>query len=168
MGSVADWSLGADVSHPAPGIRKPSVTSLVYNHDQFATQYTAVTRLQDPRLEVITDLKDMMKDAMQDLMVNIARQPIRNIVFFRDGVSEGEYEKIREVEIGAINGNFSFRPDAGFAHSYAEAIDELWTTIPNLAKPDKASGKPPPKPKLSFVIVGKRQALFPQHLILFH
>jgi eukaryotic translation initiation factor 2C len=130
----------------------------VYNHDQFATQYTAVTRLQDPRLEVITDLKDMMKDAMQDLMMNVARQPIKNIVFFRDGVSEGEYEKIREVEIGAINGNLSASTVLMFSHSCAEAIHELWTTIPNLANPEKATGKPPSKPKLSFIVVGKRCA----------
>ncbi|TEB35951.1 Piwi-domain-containing protein [Coprinellus micaceus] len=154
--NVPTMIVGADVSHPAPGIRKPSVTSLVYNHDQFATQYTAVTRLQDPRLEVITDLKDMMKDAMQDLMMNVARQPIKNIVFFRDGVSEGEYEKIREVEIGAINGNLSASTVLMFSHSCAEAIHELWTTIPNLANPEKATGKPPSKPKLSFIVVGKR------------
>lgn len=100
--------LGADVSHPAPGIQKPSVTSLVYNHDRFATKYTAITKLQDPRHEVIVELKDMMKTAIVDFLKK-ANAPIVNMVFFRDGVSEGEYDRIREVEIGAINGTgFSF------------------------------------------------------------
>ena len=113
------------------------------------------------------DLKDMMKGAMRDLMVT-ARHPIQNIVFFRDGVSEGEYEKIREVEIGAINGNLSFRLAGISAHSYPEAINELWTTVPNLTKIDPKTGKPPPKPKLSFVVVGKRRGSSYPRLTFLH
>lgn len=130
--------LGADVSHPAPGVQKPSVTSLVYNHDRFATKYTTITKLQDPRHEVIIELKEMMRTAILDFMGK-ADRPVVNIVFYRDGVSEGEYERIREAEIGAIN----------------EAIHEIWTTGKNFK--DRAQmGKPVAKPKLSFIVVGKR------------
>lgn len=84
-------------------MQKPSVTSLVYNHDRFATKYTTITKLQDPRHEVIIELKEMMRTAILDFMGK-ADRPVVNIVFYRDGVSEGEYERIREAEIGAING----------------------------------------------------------------
>ena len=52
---------GADVSHPAPGVKnRPSVTSLVWSHNINATQYAAYTRIQGPREEVIQDLGEMM------------------------------------------------------------------------------------------------------------
>ena len=92
---------GSDVSHPGPGVRKPSVASLVYNQDQLGIRYTAITRLQDPRLEVMVDLEDMFHDAVLDL-IGIAHGPVTDIIFYRDGVSEGEYEVIRTAEIGAI------------------------------------------------------------------
>ena len=98
---------GADVGHSAPGICKPSTVALVYNLNQFATKYGAITQLQDPRQEIIGDLETMMKAAMKDLM-GIARNPLKNIVFFRDGVSEGEYDAVKVVEVKAITCGFCF------------------------------------------------------------
>jgi eukaryotic translation initiation factor 2C len=52
---------GADVSHPAPNANnRPSVTSLVWSYDQFATQYASYTRVQNPHEEIIDDLGEMM------------------------------------------------------------------------------------------------------------
>jgi eukaryotic translation initiation factor 2C len=53
---------GADVSHPAPGIQnRPSVASLVWSWDSDGCKYSAVTRVQHPRTEVIDELRSMMK-----------------------------------------------------------------------------------------------------------
>lgn len=57
---------------------------------------------------MIDELKQMMMTAMVDFMTK-AKNAVVNIVFFRDGVSEGEYERIRDAEIGAINGNSHLR-----------------------------------------------------------
>ncbi|KAF9463147.1 Piwi domain-containing protein [Collybia nuda] len=129
--------MGADVGHPAPGVKRPSITSLVWSHDRFATQYAAFTKLQHPRLEMIGALKEMVKDAIVAFGSKNKASP-RRIIFFRDGVSEGEFEQIAEGEIGAVKG----------------AFDEIWAE----------RGLKEPKPTLTFIIVGKRHhvVFFPQ------
>jgi eukaryotic translation initiation factor 2C len=57
------------------------------------------------------------------------------MVMFRDGVSEGEFEYVKTEEGAAIK----------------SAIDQLWVNAPK----DK-NGRPPPQPKLTFIVVGKR------------
>lgn len=92
---------GADVGHPSPGVRKPSVASLVYSLDRDAIRYSARTALQEPRTEIIADLFDMMGQAMREFQTNI-RGCIDNIVFYRDGVSEGEFDIVKNTEIEEI------------------------------------------------------------------
>ncbi|KAK1231849.1 hypothetical protein PQX77_005063 [Marasmius sp. AFHP31] len=94
--------MGADVGHPAPGIQRPSISSLVWSVNPEATKYRSTTRIQIPRLEYIADLQDMVQTAIQDfLKVHNGRGPSR-IYFFRDGVSEGEFNTVAIQEIEAI------------------------------------------------------------------
>ncbi|KAJ3923278.1 Piwi domain-containing protein, partial [Lentinula edodes] len=93
------WA-GADVSHPGPGVQKPSVASLVASHDAYASRYMAFTRVQNPRQEFIQDLQEMVTDSIKNF-AQLNALPER-IVFFRDGVSEGEFESISGSEISAI------------------------------------------------------------------
>ena len=52
--------LGADVTHPGPGVRdKPSIAALVSSFDVTFSRYAAFTRVQTPRMEVIEELEDM-------------------------------------------------------------------------------------------------------------
>ncbi|EDR04649.1 argonaute-like protein [Laccaria bicolor S238N-H82] len=118
--------MGADVGHPGPRVRKPSVTSLVFSLDMHATKYASMCRIQNPRQEVIQDLREMVVSALKGFIAENKAGPGR-IFFFRDGVSEGEYEKIRNEEIRAIDA----------------AVGEVW-------------GARTPKPKVTFVVVGKR------------
>ncbi|KAJ3905321.1 Piwi domain-containing protein [Lentinula edodes] len=92
--------MGADVSHPGPGVQKPSVASLVASHDAYASRYMAFTRVQNPRQEFIQDLQEMVTDSIKNF-AQLNALPER-IVFFRDGVSEGEFESISGSEISAI------------------------------------------------------------------
>jgi len=93
---------GADVGHPGPGVRnRPSVTSLVWSHDQFATNYVAYSRVQHPRTEIIDGLKEMVMDAIDSFGQRNNFGPER-IIFFRDGVSEGEFDQVAKKEIAAI------------------------------------------------------------------
>lgn len=53
---------GADVIHPAPGSDgRPSFTALVGNVDSNSAKYVATSRVQNSRVEIIQDLKDMAK-----------------------------------------------------------------------------------------------------------
>lgn len=45
----------------------------------------------------------MVEEAINEFAL-INKSPPQKIVFFRDGVSEGEYDKIAAVEIRAIKG----------------------------------------------------------------
>ncbi|KAJ6606523.1 argonaute-like protein [Mycena vulgaris] len=121
--------MGADVAHPGPGTNRPSVVSLVWSHDMHGAAYCATTRVQAPRVELIFDLKDLVKIALEMFGSKHKVTPA-SVYFYRDGVSEGEFVKVQESEITAITA----------------AFDEVW----------HERGLKSPKPKLTFVVVGKR------------
>nr|GAT51090.1 argonaute-like protein [Mycena chlorophos] len=130
--------VGADVSHPGPGVQQPSFAGLVYSLDAAATQYVALSSVQEPRLEVIKDLKSMMKRAILHFGAN--QPPPKSILFLRDGVSEGEMDRVQQTEIQVIQ----------------EACAEVWQEKNILGKM--------PLPKLTFIVVVKRhhQRFFPE------
>ncbi|KAJ8093175.1 hypothetical protein PM082_020660 [Marasmius tenuissimus] len=128
--------MGTDVGHPGPGVARPSISSLVWSTDTLATKYSTTCRLQHPRLEAIDDLKDMAYEAVIDFTRRNGRPPKR-IFFYRDGVSEGEFERVAAQEIPAIK--------AG--------LEAVW----------QRAGKSEDV-KLTYLIVGKRHhvAFFPE------
>ncbi|KAN0075335.1 Piwi domain containing protein [Tylopilus felleus] len=132
---------GADVGHPAPGVYdQPSVASLVASYDHQAMKYHAYTGIQPPRTETIDQLRDMVYQALHDFGAENRAAPQR-FIFFRDGLSEGEYEGVAEKEVKDIKA----------------AIDQLW-------QDRKLDPQKSPKPPLTFVVVGKRHHVrfFPQ------
>lgn len=52
---------GIDVSHPGPGVQRPSVASVVVSVDKDLTHYTAATSIQEPRCEIVVNLAAMLK-----------------------------------------------------------------------------------------------------------
>ncbi|KAF8624328.1 hypothetical protein AX17_007156 [Amanita inopinata Kibby_2008] len=95
--------LGADVSHPGPGSQQPSVAALVGSVDPWYTRYVAATRVQDPRVEMMEDLEGMFEQVLSKFHEMNKVLPLQ-IVFYRDGVSEGEFMTVRDAEISKISG----------------------------------------------------------------
>jgi len=103
--------LGADVTHPpAHTVDKPSYASVVGSVDSNAVKYVAASRAQEGRKEEILDLKSMCLhifnkykgyQAMVEKRDPKTASPKR-LLFFRDGVSEGEFEVVRDNELRAI------------------------------------------------------------------
>ncbi|KAL0956200.1 hypothetical protein HGRIS_002357 [Hohenbuehelia grisea] len=122
--------LGADVGHASPGSNRPSVTSLVYSHDRHAVQYAALSRVQQARQEIIEDLEEMIYEALCSFGAKNHAAPTR-MIFFRDGVSEGEFQKVADIEIKAIQ----------------SGVDRAF---------HKAGQQNAPRPLLTFIVVGKR------------
>ncbi|KIK94706.1 hypothetical protein PAXRUDRAFT_827744 [Paxillus rubicundulus Ve08.2h10] len=102
--------MGADVIHPAPGSDgRPSFTALVGNVDSDTAKYVATSRVQGSRVEIIQDLEEMAKHILTMYMKyrqhaekktsNIA--PAR-LIFYRDGVSEGQFKQVLEKEVAAL------------------------------------------------------------------
>ncbi|KAL6309673.1 argonaute-like protein [Sparassis latifolia] len=99
--------MGADVIHPAPGADgRPSFTALVANVDSDSAKYVADCRVQTSRQELIEDLQEMSKRMLSMYMhyrrttekrdKNIAP---RRIIFYRDGVSEGQFKQVLDKEL---------------------------------------------------------------------
>jgi len=100
--------MGADVIHPAPGSDgRPSFTALVGNVDSDTAKYIAECRVQTSRQEMIDDLEDMAKNILNKYIGYRGQvekksagslQPKR-IIFYRDGVSEGQFQQVLDIEL---------------------------------------------------------------------
>ncbi|KAK3835053.1 MAG: Piwi domain-containing protein [Linnemannia gamsii] len=93
---------GADVNHPAPGDSlRPSIAAVVASVDNKCGKYATAIRTQEARLETIQDLEGMVTELLRAFYTVTKVQPAR-ILFYRDGVSEGEFAKVLKEEVGAI------------------------------------------------------------------
>ncbi|TBU42174.1 argonaute-like protein [Dichomitus squalens] len=98
--------MGADIMHPAPGADgRPSFTALVGNVDHETAKYIADCRIQTSRQEMIDDLEsmatahiEMYKKYRAVVEKKFPADPTR-LIFFRDGVSEGEFKQVLEYEL---------------------------------------------------------------------
>ena len=93
---------GADVTHPRSGdTTSPSIASVVASKDVFGGRYSALHRNQKHRQEIIADLKEMAKEHLIEFRRVTGCKPLK-IIFYRDGVSEGQFEAVRQEEISAL------------------------------------------------------------------
>ncbi|KAF9359202.1 Eukaryotic translation initiation factor 2C [Mortierella sp. AD094] len=111
--------IGGDVSHPQPGdTTRPSIAALVGSMDSKASRYAATIRVQTARTETIADLGDMMIDLLRTFYQTCGDKPAR-ILFYRDGVSEGQFAEVLKTEIAAIRSacqrlDINYKPDLTF------------------------------------------------------
>ena len=94
--------IGMDVTHPSPGSapNAPSVASMVASVDRWLGQWPAILRIQQAREEMISELGLMLKSRLQlwKLKGKHASLP-ENLLIYRDGVSEGQYELVLDKEL---------------------------------------------------------------------
>ncbi|XP_067047295.1 protein argonaute-2-like [Acropora muricata] len=99
---------GADVTHPSPtenGI--PSIAAVVASMDYHASKYHARSRVQRYRngggaQEIIMDLAEIVKELLIEFIkTNEFRKPSK-ILFYRDGVSEGQFDQVLVHEVRAV------------------------------------------------------------------
>ncbi|KAG9124555.1 hypothetical protein FRC07_011142 [Ceratobasidium sp. 392] len=126
--------VGSDVTHPSPGSTRgtPSIAAVVGSIDNMFGQFPASLRLQESKKEasanMITDLTEMMVERLNAFKAKNNMLPSR-ILFFRDGVSEGQFLTVRD--------------------------DEMPKMLQAFAKFPTKDGKPY-NPKLTILIAGKR------------
>ncbi|KAF9009003.1 argonaute-like protein [Cyathus striatus] len=103
--------MGADVIHPAPGSDgRPSFTALVANVDSNSAKYIADSRVQASRQEMIEELQAMSKHVLSMYMryrelqekKGAGDSAPRRIIFYRDGVSEGQFKQVLDQELPRI------------------------------------------------------------------
>ena len=93
---------GADVTHPrSDDTTSPSIASVVASVDLEGGRYRALHHNQKHRQEIIADLKDMTKEHLKAFRICTKKKPVK-IIFYRDGVSEGQFDAVRFEEIAAL------------------------------------------------------------------
>ncbi|PIA41768.1 hypothetical protein AQUCO_02200300v1 [Aquilegia coerulea] len=107
---------GADVTHPHPGEdSSPSIAAVVASMDwPEVTKYRGLVSAQSHRQELIQDLHKVVQDPqkgavhggmIRELLIHFRRstglKPHR-IIFYRDGVSEGQFSQVLLYELDAI------------------------------------------------------------------
>ncbi|KAL5210131.1 hypothetical protein ABZP36_005754 [Zizania latifolia] len=108
---------GADVTHPPSGEdASPSIAAVVASMDwPEVSKYKCLVSSQSHREEIIADLFTEVKDSQKGLVyggmirellvsfyrANGCRKPAR-IIFYRDGVSEGQFSQVLLYEMDAI------------------------------------------------------------------
>jgi eukaryotic translation initiation factor 2C len=124
--------VGLDVTHPSPGSAStaPSVASIVASVDEWLQQWPAELRIQDARTEVVEDLKAMVKSRLLLWKSRNQNMLPENILVYRDGVSEGQYNIVVNEELKSLK----------------EACKEVYPATDIKAR----------KPKITIIIVGKR------------
>lgn len=95
--------VGIDVTHPSPGSSSnaPSVAGMVASTDRHFGQWPGRLSIQGTaRQEMVSNLKDMLENAL-DNWINIGKHASlpENILVYRDGVSEGQYQTVYNEEI---------------------------------------------------------------------
>ncbi|KAI9140301.1 Piwi domain-containing protein [Paraphysoderma sedebokerense] len=93
---------GADVSHPSPSEKgKPSISALVASMNREASLYSPAIRVQSSRSEIIEDLADMAIELLKKFYRTTRVQP-QQILVYRDGVADGQFQSVRLSEIPAL------------------------------------------------------------------
>uniref|UniRef100_J3MKR5 Piwi domain-containing protein n=2 Tax=Oryza brachyantha TaxID=4533 RepID=J3MKR5_ORYBR len=93
---------GADVTHPGPlDDSSPSIASVVASVDwPNVTRYNSVVRTQGNREEIIGDLEGIVKELLNACKSD-SNKP-EQLIFYRDGVSEGQFNQVLEKEVPDI------------------------------------------------------------------
>ncbi|XP_049931197.1 protein argonaute 2-like isoform X2 [Nymphaea colorata] len=100
--------MGADVNHPSPRDKvSPSIAAVVATMNWPAANiYEATIRSQDNRKEKIVNLGDMCIELAQ-MYHERNRKYAEKVVFFRDGVSEGQFNMVLNEELDVIKEAFA-------------------------------------------------------------
>jgi len=122
--------VGIDVTHPSPGSSEgaPSIAGVVASYDEYLQQWPASLRRQQGRKEMVeTPLYEMLKERLVTwTRMNKGALP-KNIIVYRDGVSEGQYQAVLDQELP----------------QFKKVFKDLY-------------GGPLKWPKLAIIVVGKR------------
>jgi len=95
--------VGMDVTHPSPGSKDtaPSVAGMVASVDKYLGQWPSDFRIQESRKETISDVEGMFLSRLT-LWEKRNKSLPDNIIIYRDGVSEGQYQLLLDEELPRI------------------------------------------------------------------
>lgn len=86
------------------------------SHDPFAFKYNICWRLQDPKVEMIQDFQAIIEEQLRFYKDKNGKLPTK-LLYFRDGVSEGQFREVMNVELTAM-----YRACQKVAQGYEKAV----------------------------------------------
>eukprot|EP01018_Ginkgo_biloba_P035318 Gb_34718 [translate_table: standard] len=158
ISEVPSLIIGADISHARVGDgNSPSICAVAASMDwPCFSRYEAIVRTQRRGTEILDDLYwekedeqgrkqtgGIFKDLLCSFQERCNKQPQR-IVYYRDGVSDGQFEMVLNNELGALKKTF-------------EALG--WAEQPQTSQAGEPSHKKPrigKSPQVTFIVVQKR------------
>ena len=95
--------VGLDVTHPSPGSAKtaPSVAGIVASIDRNLSQFPAAMSVQGGGDEMVAKLSEMFRSRLQLWKRHNNVLP-ENVIIYRDGVSEGQFNLVVDQELPLI------------------------------------------------------------------
>ncbi|PWY71079.1 protein PIWIL3 [Aspergillus sclerotioniger CBS 115572] len=101
IGEGKTMLVGIDVTHPSPGSSSnaPSVAGMVASINSSLAQWPAELRVQEGRKEMVAELDSMLKVHLRRWARNNKNAYPENIIVYRDGVSEGQYDLVVQQEL---------------------------------------------------------------------
>ena len=105
--------IGVDVSHGAPGTPAASTAAMTMSVDPDATRYAAVVETNGYRVEMLTasNVHFMIGQLIAHWRTGHVGAFPTHVIYFRDGVSEGQFAQVLDQEISEIKR--WFRQNAG-------------------------------------------------------
>jgi eukaryotic translation initiation factor 2C len=103
VGQGKTMLVGLDVTHPSPGSTEgaPSGVGIVASVDGTLGQWPAAFAFQEGRKEMVTALEEMFLSRLR-IWEKKNRELPENIIIYRDGVSEGQYQLVLDQELPLI------------------------------------------------------------------
>lgn len=93
--------MAADVTHPSWQHTTPSIAAVSASIDLYGATYASSTRIQPKHTEIILDMGSMVFDLLNCFFKEQKKYP-EKIIFYRDGVSEGEFLEVLRSEVESI------------------------------------------------------------------
>ncbi|KAG5418837.1 TFC3 [Candida metapsilosis] len=104
---VPVFILGADVTHPTGQMSKDSVSvaAVVGSEDGIFNKFPGSLRVQAGGREMIADIKSMVYERLENFHKKVKALPSK-VLFYRDGVSEGQYYTSLKEELPKVKAAF--------------------------------------------------------------
>ncbi|CAL4957224.1 unnamed protein product [Urochloa decumbens] len=113
VSKVPTMILGMDVSHGSPGQSDvPSIAAVVSSREwPLISKYRASVRSQSPKMEMIDSLfkprgtdddEGLIKECLLDFYTSSGKRKPEQIIIFRDGVSESQFNQVLNIELDQI------------------------------------------------------------------
>lgn len=97
--------IGADVSHSSPGSPAPSMAAMTCSSDTFGSRYMASCENNMDRNEIIShaNIYSMLMPMVREWVTTVGQGRVPEyVMYFRDGVSSGQYQHVLQHEIPFI------------------------------------------------------------------